>query len=172
MSHDPPVQKLLDDLKTSRLLGSVDPAAREDLVQQAASRVIQRFPELSDDARTRLGFVCLRHLILGHQRSVASRARLLRAHAADAERAAPESPDPANAAEEKELRQELRKAVIEALTPEQRAILVRHFLARESMEEIAGATGLSRATVARRIAEAISLLGRAIDVIPETPDSR
>ncbi len=167
MAPDPTLSPLLAALASSRLLASVPEGSRADLVQRAAMGVIERFPDLATEHRDRLAFVRLRYLILEHHRSERSEDRLLRAGAGagEFERGAPA--DPAEEAEAAEMRSELRRAIIEALSPDERTILLRHFQGGESMAEISASLGMSRATGARRLAHAIWLLARALEIAPE-----
>lgn len=161
MASEAAISRILSDLSRSRLARESPGCASEDLVQQALMDVLARYPDLPEDELARLAFVRLRQLLLEQRRNQSTRDRLLRQHSDElASRASPLA-DPREIAAEEELRTEMRRALVEALTPEQRTLLWRHFQGGESVAAIADSLGVSRATAARRMAEAVSLLGKA-----------
>lgn len=79
-------------------------------------------------------------------------------------------PDPARAAEQRELWAEIRRLIDETLTPHQRAILLAHAFQRTPLDVVAARAGLSRDAAYKAIHDARRKLRAALLARGFTPD--
>jgi RNA polymerase sigma factor (sigma-70 family) len=162
------LQSLISDLERLRAVAGVRGADRREMLEQAAADTMRLFPDLPPDQQVRVAFVRTRLALLRFARDRDRRRSLLTEQATALDPVGRDAAGPDEQAELRELRSRLKAAMVDALTPEQREIIRSHFIGSESIAAIAGRLGISRATASRRLAEAVSLLGRMLDGRPQS----
>lgn len=158
------IQELRNELLASSRLRSAPSTVREEIVQDTLSEIATRFSGASAEERRKIGHTVVRYKLWSWRRGIArQRARHLESNAHDTSI----EWDPAERAEQRELREELYKAVLELLSEPERRTLYLRFFNDMTAAQAAESMGVPLQRVYYLTRRAIENLQRALAAFPD-----